>query len=302
MNTNLNSRAMLVAINISQWSARKHDKKVTNEVHVQHQAAADAGRYNKLLVAKARIDEITKATNALRAEHYKLTLPWKDDGYRILPAAAFDEYSEKIRKLRGEWEQRVAEFVADYPLIVAEARVRLNGLFNEGDYPREASIGRRFNVETDIKPIPTAGDFRVDLGDEMTAKIKARIDADAEATLKNAMKDVWNRLYDAVHSMAERLSSDRAGKAPIFRDSLVENLQEITKLLPKLNLTGDAKLEELRQQVEQKLCSTSPETLRASAVVRKSQAAEAQAICDLMAGFMGEAPAAGMEWTPAAAA
>ena len=42
--TDLTSRAMLVELQVSQWTARKYDRKVSNEVAEQQGAEHDMGR------------------------------------------------------------------------------------------------------------------------------------------------------------------------------------------------------------------------------------------------------------------
>lgn len=44
----LQTTSIVVSLSIGQWTARRLDKKVTNEVNTQHSASEDAGRYNKL--------------------------------------------------------------------------------------------------------------------------------------------------------------------------------------------------------------------------------------------------------------
>jgi len=46
----LQENSLIVSLSVSQWTGRKHDKTITNEVHKSHNASDDAGRYNKLLV------------------------------------------------------------------------------------------------------------------------------------------------------------------------------------------------------------------------------------------------------------
>ena len=52
LTTPLSRKAVLVSVNISQWTARKLDREVTDEVNASHGAQKDAGRYNKLLLEK----------------------------------------------------------------------------------------------------------------------------------------------------------------------------------------------------------------------------------------------------------
>ena len=68
-------RAMLVELTIRQWTARKHDRKVSREVDQGH-GAQNAGRFNKQLIAKDALEKIAKKAGAIREFHYAHTLPW----------------------------------------------------------------------------------------------------------------------------------------------------------------------------------------------------------------------------------
>ncbi len=59
MTQSISDFAMLVSLNIRQWSGRKLDRAVTKEVDKSH-GATDGGRYNKLLVDKAHLDPIAE--------------------------------------------------------------------------------------------------------------------------------------------------------------------------------------------------------------------------------------------------
>lgn len=90
----LSQKAVLAGLTIHCWTARRMDRKITNEVHENHNAASDAGRYNKLLVSKEALAEVEKAKSQLRTEHMKMTQPWFDEGARILPTALYATYAK----------------------------------------------------------------------------------------------------------------------------------------------------------------------------------------------------------------
>jgi hypothetical protein len=291
----LSEKAMLVRLSIGQWSARKLDKKVTAEVNNAHGAAADAGRYNKALVAKEALAKVKAIAGNARTFHYGNTLPWQDDGARILPADHFLKYSAKIRELESEFTAAVGEFLDQYPNFVAAARGRLNGMFDESDYPQAADVRHKFTFGVSVDPLPAAEDFRVALSDDETARIRQNISARLESSLAAAMRDLWDRLYTAVSSIAGRLSETRTDKtgnpvAPIFRDSLIGNVQELCAILPALNVADDPNLEAMRQRVETALAGRKPDKLRESAAERASAARDAQAIAADMSAFMAPQP------------
>ena len=288
----LSSKAMLASLRITQWTARKIDKKVTHETNSAHGASADAGRYNKALLAKDALASMLAISNAARTEHYAKTLPWLDDGARILPAMIYQDYANKMREYRESFEKAVAGFVSDYPSFVNDARNRLNGMFNESDYPTAQSIAAKFSFGVGLQQIPEANDFRVDVGNEQARAIKADIEARAMEALQNATNDAWKRIAETVGHMSAKLSefkpASRTEKAiGIFRDSLVENVKELVGILPAFNLSNDARLTDICNRMQQDLCSYDADDLRNSDLLREKVKAQAQAILSDVSEIMG---------------
>ena len=202
----LSSRAMLCALSISMWSARKHDPDASQEIAQRHGAQADAGRYHKVLLPKAALAEIQKVVSDARQEHYFMTLPWDDNGYRVLPAAAYMDHTEKMRELSNRFTPTVYSLAQQFGWhLVEEAKVRPGGLFRPEDYPTPDGLRSKFSFATKVMPLPDAADFRVTLGDEEKERIKRQITTAVEASLQVASRDLWQRLYEAVSHLAERL-------------------------------------------------------------------------------------------------
>jgi len=279
---------MLCSLSISMWSARKHDPDASQEIAQRHGAQADAGRYHKVLLPKAALAEIQKVVSDARQEHYFMTLPWDDNGYRVLPAAAYMDHTEKMRELSNRFTPAVEALAREFGKLVEEAKVRLGGLFRSEDYPSPDELCSKFSFETKVMPLPDAGDFRVTLGDEEKERIKRQITTAVEASLQVASRDLWQRLYEAVSHLAERLSAYKVtgvGVEHPFRDTVVTNLVRLVDVLPKLNVTGDPELERLAAQVRASLL-VDPQELRNSESMRSETAKAATAICDRMAAYM----------------
>lgn len=280
----LNTRAMLSTLNISVWTATRTDKRASREVAQAHGVnERRAGHYRKHAIDTSAPSYVAvkSAAGALREKHYWHTLPWNGDGARILPAASFATYSADIRHLKDAFESAVADFLADYPRLHRNAEVELNGLFNPGDYPRD--IRAKFDARTTIMPLPDASDFRVKLADGAAAEIRAAIKAETQDALATAMRDPYQRLLDHMHRMVERLG-DPEGQ---FRDTLVTGLAELCAVLPALNLTGDAQLDELRAKAEGMIAGISAQDIRDDKQLRASIATQAKEIEDAMSAFMG---------------
>ncbi len=79
------SSAMLVELNISTWTARKLDKKVSAEVDLAKGTKTSAVNVNKnLLAGTGFLDTITKYAANARAWHLSQTLPWRSSWLHIL--------------------------------------------------------------------------------------------------------------------------------------------------------------------------------------------------------------------------
>lgn len=270
MSNPLQDSAMLVTLNISQWTARKHDRSISNEVDKNH-GAKDGGRYNKLLIRKDALDPISKIEGAARQYLYKVTLAWGDNGERLLPAALFMEFTQTIGQFRSEFDSRVRDFVAEYPKLKEEARTRLGTMYDPNDYP--ADVRGKFSFPPpSVTPVPSGSDFRVNLNQQYVDEIKASIETQIVTRQEAMLKQCWGRVREVVERMAERLGND---KSPIY-DSLIENARELIQILPALNLTGNPELNAVAKELDAILVP--PDRLRQDKRLRQDTAKRADDI------------------------
>lgn len=265
MSNALQERAMLVNLSISSWTASKKDNKASESVKSQNAAASKAGWFNKRLIDPAALQPIGKMEGRIRDFHYRFTLAWGDNGDRVLPGAAFMEYTDGLRKLKSEFEDEVHLFKRNYPQLVQDARTMLGSMYDPGDYPDANTIMARFDVRTSFSPVPDAADFRVDVGQEAIDEIKASITANVESRLVGAARECWVRLEEVVRAMRDKLVDEKA----VFRDSLVENIRTVAQVLPKLNIMNDANLDITLDAVRVYLL-VNPDDLRKSLKLRRA--------------------------------
>lgn len=283
------ARAMLVKLTINAWSGQKLDKTITAEVARQHDVSTDSGKYTKALVEKTSFEPITKATGAMRTYHYANTLPWMDDGARILPSANYFSYREEMARLKDIRDRAVQDFVDAYPRIINAAEIRLNGMFRRSDFPSD--VGRLFGSRLGFLPFPDDQDFRVELVDGQADRLRASIAEDVAQASKAAVADCWNRIADVVGSMSERLGAYRINPTTDkvegnFRSTLVTNIEELADLLPKLNFTNDPALDRVAAELKAKLCQYDADTLKGHESKRVETLAAADAILASMGGYL----------------
>lgn len=276
----IQDKAMLVSLKLSVWNPRKYDKDVTSEVN-NHYQARDAGRFNKILIDLSEMKEITNIVSELRTFHYFNTLPWLDNGTRVLPASLYFMYAEKVGKITEQFNLAVIRFSQKYTEVVNNARQSLGQLFNSDDYPSETEVIEKFKISTTFLPIPTADDFRVKINDAEMQTIKTNLEKEQAKMTNDIVSSLWERLKDVVNTMHTKLDKDDA----IFRNSLIENVRTLCKTLPNLNIMHDQNLADISMEVLDLIDGISAEDIRASGELRKEISLDTKNIIDKMAAY-----------------
>jgi hypothetical protein len=264
----ISNSAMLVDLNISVWTGRKMDKKVSEEVDASKGTKARAGNYHKKLLAGSdKLEKIQKIVSAVRTWNYSNTLPWSDGGSRLLPMKNFFEYKAMLNNFEQQYQQAVDEFLQEYPQLVSTSAFTLGSLFDRGEYPDAESLRGKFGFKYVFCPVPDAGDFRIDVEEEAKAELQQQYKSYYETKLAEAMKDAWTRLHDTLKHLSERMDYTDESKKK-FWDSTITNATELCSLLSNLNVTNDPKLEDARKKLEKALAGVKPEDIRESEAIR----------------------------------
>ena len=258
------SSAMLVDLSISHWTGRKKDKRASADVTDQNNADKGVASVNKKLLGDcAELDAILKFVGNLRNQiHYSMTMPWSDTGMRLVPTSAYFKYHQRMTEARAEFERLVEIFLAAYDWAISQAQARLGALFNRDEYPTIDELRRKFAFRLSYIPLPDAGDFRVDIGNDAMQQVQSHYQEYYQRQLTNAMNDVWHRTYKALSAMSERLDYAGADDKKTFRNSLVDNVLEMVDLLDVCNVTGDTQMTALRNKLDNALAGITPEALR----------------------------------------
>lgn len=280
---NIDTCAMLVEFNASQWTARKLDKGATDEiVHNKNAQDKGAARVNKnLLAGRKELEVINKHVGSVRTYVYTNTLPWSDAGIRLLPSARFFEFNKRMEEFEHEFNDLVTDFVNVYPTLITAQAMALGDMFNRDDFPSPSDVAHRFDFRLNYMPVPTAGDFRIDVGNDAEKELKAKLSKLADERIDHAMRDVKQRLKEHLDRMSDRLGSDVVNKeikTRKFHDSLLETAHELCDLVKALNITNDQDLEGARKALAEALLGVDLKELRTNMPVRNDVKASVDAI------------------------
>jgi hypothetical protein len=281
----ITDRAMLAAVHISIWTAVKHDRKVSTDVAHRHGAHQGAGRYNKQLLRGAdKLEELRTLAGQFRQYFYKVTLPWSDEGPRLLPGDFYYEVMVRMREFEAAFDQGVESFLGVYPQYIEQVKPELNGLFREEDYPSVEKLRKKFAIKLEILPIQSGADFRVQMSAEERARVAREIDADVREHLSRGSEDLWKRLREVVSHMVDRLNEPESR----FHASMVTNVFDLVEILPRLNVNGDPDLDRFAGEVRQRLCNHTAQDLKKNEFLRAATATDAAAIVSRMDNVLRE--------------
>lgn len=228
----LQEKAMLVNLTIHQWTGRKFDRAATASVNSLANAANDAGRYNKQLVRKETLASIALYASRIRNQHYHMTLPWSDGGQRLLPAAFFMNYRDKISGLKQQFEEAVEEFLSWYGSNRQHEAVRLGHLYDPNDYPSILDLRSCYGINTEFFPVPAAEDFRTSISADEQNEVRQQIIASIADRQKKIFEDCRARVLKL---LATELPTSNM-------NAYVEKTEALSAHLDGLNVMNNQKL------------------------------------------------------------
>ena len=266
----LSSSAMLVELGISVWTARKLDKRASNDVTASNHAAKGMANVNKRLLDCDELTAIQKFAGNARTSHYAMTLPWSDSGLRMLPTTKYFDYTQQMSGLQAQFGRLVQNFLDEYQWEINAVQLKLGDLFDASEYPSTAKVSAKFGFRLNYIPLPDAGDWRVDIGHQQVAELQAQYADFYNAQFERAMGDIWARANEALTRMSERLDYGTNEDKKVFRNSLVENVVDLIDIMESMNITGDSNMQMQAKRLKTAMRDVTPEALREDAMLRIS--------------------------------
>jgi hypothetical protein len=262
---------MLVKLTIHSWDAFAKDNNAAKTVDTTYATAGSVGNYNKRLFDRKVLSPMTKVLSQIYSEHRRLTLPWCYDGISLLPSKLYFEYTGIMREKRDLLNAAVSNFATHFPLYISNEQQRLGKLFDVNNYPASSELPHKWGFDTQFFPVPDSGHFVVDLEASEAQKIRDEMDG----TIQQAQQQAQNALRDRVHELLTHAYDRLQDPENIFRDSLVDNIFQLSNNLPLLNVFNDELITEVNNEIRERVLTVSPEDLRTDLAKRELVAFEA---------------------------
>lgn len=284
----LDEKAVLISVKRYMYSPYKLDQEESKQY--------GAGNVNKHLfegrnnLVKSTISKFTEVYTYVKDN----TVPWTT-GVDMLNIDHYIEFNKGLRQRVDEANRAVDTLCLSWEDEVKDDLERLSeiaiakgkpNLANASDYPDVDELRAKFGIEIRYMPVPTTGDFRVGISDDDKASLQKQID-DAEV---NANKHVIKSMIEPMQRAIAKLSVPIGNDGSVFRDTLVDNLVEVTERMNKINLSDDAVIQDsidsLRDLISTYASETGKDLLRSNQPSREKAVNDIDALCKQMSGLV----------------
>jgi len=236
----IKDHALLVSLTINKPQMTQKDEKATVDAEVANNAHG-AGQYRKDLYPRHLIQPILTIESSARAYIESTTYMWNRGNY-LLPTTRFMSFAERMSKIEVEFNQGVTAFLNNWANVMSQAQQAQGALFDPNAYPDLSDLKRAFRFRVTYTPVTDAGDFRVQMQEDELALLRQQTEAAVQESMSSLLREPLSRLRSALTKLHEvsgktdrAVINKRTGreeiKAPIFRDTVCENVIEEIALL-----------------------------------------------------------------------
>ena len=197
-----------------------------------------------------------------------------------LPIIAQDRTLEMIR----EWSELVealCESESNWDSIVERDMKRQGKSANRGDYPSLKKLREAFDVSVNIRPFSVSQTMLCDIFSNAAENIQS----EAENRAKEITDNLLKANFEKIQKPLKELVSAMDGTKEYFKDSTVHEIEEMVALMRGFNVTNNPQVNEILDDVSNKLFGLDPKQLRKDQESRKEVANTAQEIVNKLESY-----------------
>lgn len=262
------SSARIVCMTRSVPDLTRNDPEAARALARIKNASAGSVNAKKYLIQSQPHAELQKLSRTMYRWHMENTLPWGDLGARLIPNVKLLDYQRQMGIFMAEFETLKEAFLDDYPRAAADAQMQLGDMFDESLYPNVYELDRKTGVRIEYEPIADPQHFLVKVGDQAAQQMREQYEDVLKKRVESAYADVFKRLRDPLENMSQMLNYSGEDKPTGFRDTLVENVNKVVELMRTCNITNDAEMQHITNELRRALSGVTPDTLRNSETQR----------------------------------
>jgi hypothetical protein len=264
------------------YTGRKQDKATAAEINISKNTRSSkaASVYKSLFTEDKDLEAIASYAGRVRTWLYSVTLPWADSGTRLVPTKNFFDITHELAEHEREFNRLVDVFINNYGVKVSSQAFKLGKLFDPREFPNAAELVHKFGLNYVFTPVPSSGDFRVDIPAAAAQQVVAQFEREYNKRMQDAMREPWERLYQEIKHIKDKMIDKEDGKPQKLYQSMLDNALSLCSTLEALNLLDDPDLEAARRALEQSLTDIDIVSLRKSPEVREAIKIKMQDLTD----------------------
>jgi len=193
--------------------------------------------YKNLMAAKAELSNAWK----------NISLPWLEEGTRLIPHDRLTRLTETLDGLREKLDTARAAFINAYDELRNKAITANGELYNRAHYITDFTGMYTFSLDF---PSLTPPDYLAGLNPTLYAEQSARVAARFDLAVEMAEQMFLIELSDMVTHLQEKLSGLADGTAKRFYQSEIDNLTEFFQRFRTLNLHSSEELDRVIDRAE----------------------------------------------------
>jgi hypothetical protein len=287
-----NLRQTMGAVKLSfSWlgTQRKLSDAQTKQAADTFHAATDLVTASKRLIDTKNTTYRVLTTLKSQASAYwrSMTLPYPQDGVRLIRQSDIGAFEEKMREYKEQLVAAAANLQLEYETIKSAAREKLGELYNPNDYP--PSLEGVFDLRWEYPPVDPPNylmTFNPDLYRQEQQRVQNRFEA-AVVMAENAFAE---QLQEMIAHLLERLTDEPDGTKKTFRSSAVENFKEFYDNFQRMNIRSNAQLDRLIEQATNIVSGVDVADLRKNANLRQSLSQQMSEVKTALDSLITNAP------------
>lgn len=281
--------AVLVRLSINRFGGQMRSAELSKEIAKAHKADEEAIRTVITLLKPEDRSGVNTLRSRARTIWRAMTVPWGDDGQRLCPVTNYEALMKALRGFKDEFDDLVStRIVKRWDELVRDAKSRLHGLADNYRWPSKEEIAEYYAMHIDTDVVPASKDIRLrHVNADVVAGIKENREGRVQGLLEKTKDDVADRLAELLEDLVDRCTrkDEKTGDDAVFRDSVITNIREQLKVLPKLNVLNDEALSKAMERMQDKIANVEPDDMRENKETKAAVVKESNAILGDLRGF-----------------
>ena len=190
---------------------------------------------------------------------------WEDGGWRICRANKVFDIETQVSQYAWQYHAERDRIMSRWASVEWDMKVRLGAAFDPSRFPSAEKVREHLTIVSNWKPVPTAGDWRIDLPQSIVNKTEE----DTKALLVSQQERVRSRVISALRALQDKCSSFEEGKSRIHQSTLDE-VANLATVIPGLLIMEDPSLTAICEEASRSIRGVDRDILRDSAPAREA--------------------------------